>query len=90
MDAEENKELIRQLAYRWTLAELPDVGFSYADQINVIAGLLRETADAALTESIFTAVLNQAIALGRGSIWVERELRFEGLADAPSVKAPAC
>ena len=81
MDSQEDTQLVRQLAYAWAQAELPTTRLSYADYVRAIAGLQQAIGNAQRTTVVFTAVINQGRALGKSSEWIERELRFEALAD---------
>lgn len=74
------KDLIEHLAVRWTAADLPaPISYLYLDYVQAIGTLLLTTQDTDQTRLIVTVVLNQAIALGRSSVWVEQELKFEGM-----------
>ena len=78
--ATDYKDLIEHLAVRWTAADLPaPISYLYLDYVLAIGTLLLTTQSADRTRLIFTVVLNQAIALGRSSLWVEEELKFEGM-----------
>ena len=78
----DHKDLIEHLAVRWTAAHLPaPVSYRYLDYVQAIGTLLLTTQDTDRTRLIVTVVLNQAIALGRSSRWVEQELKFEGMID---------
>ncbi|AUD03514.1 hypothetical protein [Spirosoma pollinicola] len=80
MESEPQKEFIRQLADEWVSVELPGLDFDYADCIKIIGGLLTATQNQQRTSQIFTAILDQAVELGKSSLWVEREVKFEILA----------
>ena len=72
----------KTLAVRWTVADLPaPISYLYLDYLQAIGTLLMTTQSADRTRLIFTVVLNQAIALGRSSLWVDEELKFEGMID---------
>lgn len=76
------KDLVEHLAVRWTVADLPaPISYLYLDSLQAIGTRLLTTQDADRTRVIVTMVLNQAIALGRSSLWVEEELKFEGMID---------
>lgn len=76
------KDLVEHLALRWVAAELPaPISYLYLDFLNVIGNLLLSTQSSQRTEAIVTAVLNQAVAFGKNSYWVEQELTFEGIVD---------
>ena len=55
--------------------------FAYADCIKIIGGLLTTIQDQQRTRQTFTAILNQAAELDKSSLWVEREVKFEILAE---------
>lgn|GEM_PF-1720774 len=85
------KDLIEHLALRWANAELsPDwfwegqqlpepISYLYIDYLNTIGTLLLTTQEPDCTQLIFMSVLNQAVQLGKSSLWVEEELKFEGM-----------
>ncbi len=78
--ATDYKDLIDHLARRWTAADLPaPISYLYLDYVQAIGTLLLTTQDTDRTRLIVTRVLNQAMALGRSSVWVEQELNFEGM-----------
>ncbi len=82
MDFTDYKELIRHLAYEWAKVELPGAGLLYTDYIRIIGQLLTATQSHERTEYIFMGILKQAVELGKSSAWIEREIRFEELAEA--------
>ncbi|WP_332369852.1 hypothetical protein [Spirosoma telluris] len=55
--------------------------YLYLNYQQMIGDLLLTTQSPERTESIVKAVINQAIALGKSSHWVEQELKFEGMLD---------
>lgn len=81
MDAGEDTQLVRQLAYQWVQAKLPTTHLSYADYVRAITGLQQAVGNAQRTTVIFTAIINQARSLGKSSEWIQHELRFEALAE---------
>lgn len=87
MEADQAKQLIRQLAYDWVRVELPTHRLTYTDYINTLAGLNTITDDPDRTTAIFTAVLDQAQRLGYSSEWVQSELKFEAQAEAVGDRA---
>lgn len=72
---------VRQLAYEWAKIDLPTQRLSYGDYIQALTCLQASTNDMVRTRRIVKAVLEQASQLGQSSEWVERELRFEALAE---------
>ena len=81
MDAAEDTQLVRQLAYQWLQAKLPSTHVAYADYVRAIAGFQQAIGNAQRTRTVFIAVINQARALGKSSEWIQHELRFEALAE---------
>ena len=81
MDFEEDTQLVHQLAYHWIQAQLPSARVSYADYVRAVADLQHAIGNAQRTTAVFTAVINQARALGKTSEWIQHELRFEALAE---------
>ncbi len=73
------KELIQSLAFQWVRAELPAQDLAYEDYLRNISTLLLTTQNPDRTASIVRAVLDQATALQKTSVWVEEELKFEGM-----------
>jgi len=74
------EELTRKLALVWTRAELPSPQpYLYLEYVSIIKSLLLDVGDLTQTETIVRAVLDQAVALGKNSAWVEVELRFEAM-----------
>ena len=73
------KELVCQLAFLWLKAGLPSGELLYGDYLHAIALLLLTTQNPDQTRAITTAVLNQALDLGRSSAWVQQELKVEGI-----------
>ena len=73
------QELIQILTRQWIRAELPSPGLTEADYIFTIRTLLLTTQDTDRTTVIVEAVLAQATALHKTSVWVEQELKFEGM-----------
>ena len=73
------QELIRNLTRRWVGAELPPNGLTDTDYTFTIRTLLLTTQDADRTTVIVQAVLAQAKVLHKTSVWVEQELKFEGM-----------
>jgi hypothetical protein len=72
---------VRQLAFEWARVELPTQHLRYGDYIRVLSGLHASTRDMLKTRAIFKSVIQQASQLAKSSEWVERELRFESLAE---------
>ena len=87
MDLDETSRVIRQLAVEWAQADLPGELLTYADYVRSIAGLQQATGDASRTQYIVAAVIKQAGELGKNSVWVAQELRFEALAQSVSHRA---
>jgi hypothetical protein len=75
------KELIQTLTLQWSGAALPASGLADSDFTTDIRTLLLTTQDPDRTTAIVQAVLTQAIALHKTSVWVEQELKFEGMID---------
>lgn len=74
--------LIRTLALRLANAQLPaPISYLYLDYSMAISTLLLTTQSLERVEAIVRAVLDQAQALGKTSVWVENELKFEGMID---------
>lgn len=74
--------LIRTLALRWANAGLPaPISYRYLDYSVAIRTLLLTTQSLERVEAILIGVLDQAQALGKTSVWVENELKFEGMID---------
>jgi hypothetical protein len=81
-ESEQHKELIEHLAYEWSKFDLPGTHFRYHEYVRIIRLLLTATESLEQTKSIFMTILKQAVELGKTSFWVEREVRFETLAQA--------
>lgn len=79
LDSSPYKELMQGLAFRWVRAELPAEGLTYTDYLTDIRILLLTTQDPDRTTVIVQAVLDQAVALRKSSVWVDQELKFEGM-----------
>jgi hypothetical protein len=76
------QDLIQRLAIRWMKAELANpLDFRLADYHPMIGDLLLATQNTDRTTTILMAVLDQARALGKSSVWVEQELTFESIVD---------
>jgi hypothetical protein len=85
------KDFAEQLALRWSNANLSSewhwegeplpepVSYLYIDYLHTIGTLLLTTQDVERTRQLIIGVLNQAEELGRSSLWVEQELKFEGM-----------
>lgn len=78
----EYNELMQQLADEWESVELPGVSFAFADCIKIIGGLLTATQDQQRTRQLVRAILYQAVEMSKSSLWVEREIKFETLAQS--------
>ena len=81
LDSSPYKELIQLLVFQWVRTELPAEGLTYADYITDIRTLLLTTQNPDRTMVLVQAVLTQATALHKTSVWVEQELKFEGMID---------
>jgi hypothetical protein len=75
------KEVIQSLVFQWVRAVLPAQGLTYPDYTRVVKTLLLTTQNPDRTTAIVQAVLSQALTLRKTSIWVEQELKFEGMID---------
>ncbi|GAB4021663.1 hypothetical protein [Spirosoma koreense] len=75
------QELIQSLVFQWVHAGLPTKGLTQADYLRDIRTLLLTTQSPARTETIVRAVLGQAATLGKTAVWVEQELKFEGMVE---------
>lgn len=75
------KGFIEHLAVRWVAAELPaPISYLYGDYVMAIGLLLEDTQCLEQTGLIFMSTLNQAVALGKSSLWLDHELGFESSA----------
>lgn len=81
MEVEEETLFVRQLAYEWARVDLPTQRLSYGDYIRAVTSPQESTKNMAKTRTIIKAILQQTSQLARSSEWVERELRFEALAE---------
>ncbi|RRB02503.1 hypothetical protein [Larkinella rosea] len=72
-------ELIQNLTQQWIRTGLPSQGLTETDYRLTIRTLLLTTQDADRTSAIVQAVLAQAAALQKTSVWVDQELKFEGM-----------
>ncbi|QDK81871.1 hypothetical protein EXU85_25980 [Spirosoma sp. KCTC 42546] len=54
---------------------------SYRDYIRAVTSLQESTKNRIKIQTIFKAILQQASQLAKSSEWVERDLRFEALAE---------
>jgi hypothetical protein len=73
------KEGIQALVLQWVRAELPAHGLTYLDYTRIISTLLLTTQSPEQTTTIVQAVLTQATILHKTSLWVDQELKFEGM-----------
>jgi len=74
------KDFIEHLAVRWVVAELPaPISYLYGDYVMAIGMLLEDTQCMEQTQLIFMSTLNQAMALGKSSKWLDDELCFESV-----------
>jgi len=74
------KDFIEHLAVRWVVAELPaPISYLYGDYVMAIGALLEDTQCMEQTQLIFMSTLNQAMALGKSSKWLDDELCFESV-----------
>jgi hypothetical protein len=73
------KELILHLIDQWGNAGLVAQELTKEDHQTAISVLLLTTQNPDRTRTIVEAVLAQAIELGRTSVWVEQELKYEGM-----------
>lgn len=73
------KELIQKLANHWIRAALPADGLTHPDYIRTISVLLLTTQDPNRTTLIVQTVIAQARSLNKTAVWVEQELKFEGM-----------
>ncbi|MFC5411474.1 hypothetical protein ACFPMF_19280 [Larkinella bovis] len=73
------RDLVQTLTRRWVHAQLPALGLTESDYTVTIRTLLLTTQDENRTRLIVDTVLAQAIALHKTSVWVEQELKFEGM-----------
>ena len=79
LDSSPYKELIQKLVLEWVHAKLPAEGLTYVDYLTDIRTLLLTTQDPDRTTAIVRAILTQAIELHKTSVWVEQEIKFEGM-----------
>lgn len=73
------KELIQTLILQWIRADLPTMGLTDFDYMQAIRTLLLTTQDPERTTAIVQAVLDQAMVLRKTAVWVDQELKFEGM-----------
>lgn len=81
MEIGEETLFVRQLANEWAQVELPTQRLSLEDYVRAVSSLQESTKDIVKTRAIFQAVIQQAGQLAKSSEWVEKELRFETLAE---------
>ena len=82
LESSPHKELIQKLELLWNDADLPaPISYLFLDFLNSIGNLLLSTQSPQRTQAIVTAVLDQAVAFGKHSLWVDQELTFEGIVD---------
>lgn len=72
-------ELIQLLTDQWSRAVTPTPGLTRPAYARTISTLLLTTQDPERTTDIVQAVLAQAVTLCRSAVWVEQELKFEGM-----------
>lgn len=81
LDTSPYKELIQSLVRQWLDTDLPAQGLTYSDFTTTIRILLLTTQNPDHTAVIVKAVLDQAINLQKTSLWVDQEIKFEGMID---------
>ncbi|MBD2753899.1 hypothetical protein [Spirosoma validum] len=73
------KELIQTLVNQLIRAALPADGLTYLDYIRNISILLLTTQDPDRTTVIVQTLIAQASSLNKTAVWLEQELKFEGM-----------
>jgi len=73
------REAIQTLAQQWVQAELLAQQFSFIDCATTIKTLLLTTQSLERTSTLVNTILDQAVTLRKTSVWVDEELKFEGM-----------
>ncbi|UHG94667.1 hypothetical protein [Spirosoma oryzicola] len=87
MNSDEERNVVRLLAYQWAKGDLPTRRLTYNDYVRAVASLQSITEDPARTAVIVSAVLDQAKEFGCSSEWVQDELKFEAQVEATGDRA---